>query len=364
MTQIVPHDFLVNARFATRPLSGVDRSAYEIVNALASIEEEASRSSSLRYALPRHGSQRLSAPINPVNCIEGHLPGHLWEQLELSSARPRDVLISLCNTGPVFRHRQAVLIHDAQVYLSPESYSRPFRTWYKLMLPRLARSAGVVATVSAYSRDQLEKFGVIPKGKAHILHNGCDHIDRIQADPATMEKFSLTSHNYILAIGSLAPHKNLALLMEAAAARPESAPELVIAGGGNPKVFSDAGLSPPKGVRLLGRVTDEELKALYENALFLTFPSRTEGFGLPPLEAMRCGCPVIASTGGAIPEVCQDAALPVDPQDREGWTRAMTDLTASATERERLSRTGREHSRQFTWENTARKLMHAVSAEF
>jgi glycosyltransferase involved in cell wall biosynthesis len=136
---------------------------------------------------------------------------------------------------------------------------------------------------------------------------------------------------------------------------------LVIAGGGNPGVFGDAGIAPTEDVRLLGRVSDQELRALYENAMALIFPSITEGFGLPPVEAMFCGCPVIASAGGAVPEVCDGAALSVDPMDMEGWSTAMTRLTDDPDLRISLKRAGTQRSKAFTWRRAAETLLQHLA---
>ena len=263
--------------------------------------------------------------------MRGRLSGQAWEQLELPFVDKDAWLFNPCNVGPVLRRRQILMIHDAQIFSVPQSYSRAFRAWYRRILPRIARRAEIVITVSEYSKTQLEHFGVVPPGKAHVIHNGVDHISRIRADQNTLSRNNLKKRGYFLFIGNLALHKNLAMLVDAATARPAGGPELVIAGGGNSKIFSEAKISPGNGVRVLGRVSDSQLKALYENALALTFPSLTEGFGLPPLEAMICGCPVIATNAGATPEVCGDAAIYVDPNNTEQWTAVMIQLANDDT---------------------------------
>ena len=265
----------INARFATRPLSGVDRVAEELTRALYALSDQVEIS-----ALAPKAAALTDLPV-PIK--HGRLAGQAWEQLELPLATRDRCLLSLCNTGPLTVRDQVVLVHDAQPWLQPQAYSPAFRTWYHLMLPLLARRARVVVTISEYSRTELERFGIVPKGKARVIHNGADHILRITPDPDTLTRHGLTAGDYLLALGNLSPHKNLALLMRAAAARPPGEPPLVIAGGGNPRVFADAGLAPPPGVRLLGRVSDAELRALYAHATAFVFPSLTEGFGLPPL---------------------------------------------------------------------------------
>ena len=151
------------------------------------------------------------------------------------------------------------------------------------------------------------------------------------------------------------------MLVDASTARPPGEPELVIAGGGNSKIFSEAKISPGHGVRALGRVSDSQLKSLYENALALTFPSLTEGFGLPPLEAMLCGCPVIATNAGATPEVCGNAAIYVDPKNAEQWTAVMIQLANDDTMRNALREKGFIQAKLYTWRRSAMQLLTIVA---
>lgn len=346
----------LNARFATRPLSGVDRVAQELTRALVELGDAVE----IRAFAPKAA---VFAEL-PVPIVHGRLGGQAWEQLELPIARGGELLFSPCNTGPLAVRDQLVLIHDAQPWLQPEAYSPAFRAWYRLLLPQLARRARCVLTISEYSRQQLEKFGIVPPGKAQVVLNGADHILRIAPDSDTLARHGLTSGDYLLALGNLSPHKNLALLMRAAVARPAGQPPLVIAGGGNSRVFADAGLAPPPGVRLLGRVSDGELRALYAHATGFVFPSLTEGFGLPPLEAMLCGCPTVVSQAGAIPEVCGEASLYVDPLDEAGWTRAMVQIAGwDDNTRQAAIEAGRRRAATFTWARAARRVVDLLAAE-
>ena len=346
-------DFAVNARFLTRPASGVDRVAIELITALAA------RLDVGRLTLLHPGCDSLHCGW--IDDLPGHIrakivvqplgrwQGHLWEQLELSCALPGQILLSLCSTGPVLRRKQAVMIHDAQVWDVPQSYSRAFRLVYRMLLPLLARRARHVLTVSRFSAGRLADLGIAPKAKLRVVLNGADHILRMAPDTAALARHGLAAGRYILAIGSLAPHKNLALLVRAAAARGPDAPEMIVAGGMNSKVFADAGLREVRGVRFIGRVSDAELRALYEGALALAFPSLTEGFGLPPLEAMLCGCPVIATVAGAVPEICGEAALFVDPTDEAGWTAALERMAADEVLRRDLIVKGKLRAQAMTW---------------
>lgn len=344
---------LLNGRFLTRPPTGVDRVAAELVTAFLARSD----APPLACLVPRHGPQagrgHPDALLARARLSGSALSGQLWEQLALPREAAGQTLLSLCNMGPLALRRQAVMIHDAQAFTQPQAYSRAFRSWYQAMQPRLARRAQLVLTVSEFSAAELEQLGVVPRGKARVVPNGADHILRVQPDPQVLAQFGLEEQGYFLAIGSLAAHKNLKMLIGAAGARPRGAPPLVIAGGGNARVFGAAGLEESGSVRLLGRISDAQLRGLYENALALAFPSLTEGFGLPPAEAMMCGCPVIASARAAVPEVCGSAARYADPEDPGAWVDAMQQIAAAGAERQERAAAGRCRSAAFTWAKAA-----------
>ncbi|WP_417585468.1 glycosyltransferase family 4 protein [Pelagibacterium sp.] len=354
-------DLILNARFLTRPQTGVDRVAQELTAAL--IEDRPGLR--IRALCPREGvvhqEDRPTALMQHVQRSASSLKGQLWEQVHLAGAHKNDWLLSLCNMGPVWRKRQIVMIHDAQVFRQPDSYSRAFRGWYQLLQPLLGRRAAMVLTVSEHSKHELEQFGVVPSGKTRVVPNGADHILRIGLDGTALARWGLERGRYFLALGSLAPHKNLAMLVAAAKAREDQSIPLVIAGGGNATVFSSNGIVSGEGIRVLGRVSEAELRTLYEYATALAFPSLTEGFGLPPAEAMFCGCPVISSTGGAIPEVCGSATLALGPYDQAGWTRAMEELAENSGLRHSLSERGRAQAAKFTWRAAAKRLASHLS---
>lgn len=348
--------YLLNARFLMRPLTGVDRVATELIAATLD-QGIPSRFKDICAVRPKG---EIVNPIDrPKNLLDltvettSPLKGHAWEQLALAGVQPNSWLISLCNIGPVLRKKQVVMMHDAQAFRQPLAYSRGFRTLYHQLQPRLGHRAHTVLTVSNHSKRELEHFNVIPKGKAIVIHNGADHVLRLSPDLGILKRSGIEESGYFLAIGSLAHHKNLKMLIDAANARRDQSRPLVIAGGGNATVFGENGLKSSANVKMLGRVTDEELRALYENAYALVFPSLTEGFGLPPAEAMTLGCPVISSNGGAIPEVTEGASISLDPTDIDSWTRAMDSLSANESHRAELAEMGKGRAKRFTWARAA-----------
>ena len=358
-------NLLLNARFLSRAPTGVDRVATELASALLQIDLPkgfGGLSATRPLGDISAPSERPAELLGIVEPSSSQLKGQLWEQLHLARYRPNDWLLSLCNMGPIFRQRQVALIHDAQVFRQPDSYSRAFRAWYHVAQPTLGHRAASVLTVSEHSKAEIEAFKIAQVGKVKVVHNGADHILRVKPDADTLQRHGLSAKGYFLTIGSLAPHKNLARLVQAAGMRQDRSIPLVIAGGGNSAVFSSHGLKPSADVRMLGRVSDGELRVLYEQAYALVFPSITEGFGLPPAEAMFCGCPVIATTGGAVPEVCGDAGLAVDPFDVQGWADAMDRLSKDTDLRNRLIARGHERIAPFTWRAAAASLVSHLAA--
>lgn len=355
---------VLNGRFLGRPITGVDRVATEIARAIGHILVTTGQTGNYEVVVPPGTPlerAQLGEDASACRTI-GSRSGHGWEQTTLARYRRDAWLLNLCNTGPMFRRRQAVMIHDAQFIEIPDSYSWSFRTWYRILLRTLARRSLIVYTNSVASRDALERHGVVPLGKARILPLGVDHLDRFTADDTVLSRHRLRPGGYVLAIGSLARHKNLPMLVKAFLAANLDDIRLVVAGGGNSGIFRDAGLPIAANVDYLGRVSDGELKALYANAMTFACPSITEGFGLPPLEAMRSGCPVIATTGGAVPEVCGDAALYADPTDPVAWRAALVRIAGDGALRAGMADRSRARAADFTWAKAASQILTDVTS--
>ncbi|MBV9510642.1 MAG: glycosyltransferase family 4 protein [Caulobacteraceae bacterium] len=290
----------------------------------------------------------------------GVLTSQAWEQLELPWIARGGVLVNLCNLAPLSHRRSVTLIHDAQVFLSPQSYSRAFRAWYRFALPRIGAGAAHVVTVSNYSRERLIEFGVAPAEKISVVHNGVDHFRTVAAKGDVVARLALTPHRYVVAAAGVQKHKNLGVLFEAFKSPGLADLTLVVVGGDDAAAFNAAGYTPGPGVVFAGRMSDGELKALYEQAACLAFPSTTEGFGLPPLEAMSLGCPVVAAPCGALPEVCGDAVLYANPYDPAAWVQAIRLAADDGEARTRLVRIGPSRAGCYRWEDSARRLLDIV----
>jgi glycosyltransferase involved in cell wall biosynthesis len=156
-------------------------------------------------------------------------------------------------------------------------------------------------------------------------------------------------------------HKNLTVLLEAKTHRALKGVPLVLAGAAEARTFAEAGLQPPDGVVFTGPVTDEQLSGLMRKATVFAFPSLTEGFGLPPLEAMYLGCPVAVSPAGALPEVCGDAALYIEASDPEAWAIGLASLIDDPGARTTLVAKGLGQAEKFTWSKSCARLREIVA---
>ncbi|GBR08204.1 glycosyltransferase family 4 protein [Acetobacter oeni] len=344
---------VINGRFTVQSLSGVQRFAGEITRALARIWPEGAPSPRL-LAPPG----RLTESDGFGFAVEqaGRLKGQLWEQIDLPRLAGKRVLLNLGNTAPLFVRRQFVVLHDAAVFAQPQGYSWKFRLWYKILQMVLCRTGARFVTVSRFSQREIARHLGISADRISVIPEGGEHIRQTPADTSILDQHHLTGQRFVLAVGNLAPHKNLRALSTLARALDERGIPLVISGGANPSVFGAAAVLPHPAL-YVGRVTDGQLHALYQAASCFVFPSLYEGFGLPALEAMACGCPVVASSIPALQEVCGDAACYADPADENdimaGVQRVLDEPGLSAQLREQ----GFARAALYTWDRAARALL-------
>jgi glycosyltransferase involved in cell wall biosynthesis len=343
----------VNGRFLAQPLSGVQRFATEITTGLLQL------AGSRVTVLAPPGAEQAAIPAQ----IIGKRSGQAWEQFELPSHAMDGVLINLGNTGPLRQRRQVVIIHDAAVHATPEGYDWKFRLWYKFMQGRLLARGALAVTVSEFSRRELSKWLGVAADEIGVISEGADHMLAIDAEPAILR--TLPPGRFVLAVGNLAAHKNLRALSELALHLRERDVSLVITGGLAAGAFRpNATNALPQPACYVGRVSDGALKALYQAASCLVFPSIYEGFGLPAVEAMACGCPVAASDIPALREVCGDAALFFDSLAPRDIAQQVCRIVDDASLLEQLRTAGSAHVRNMTWARAAAQLAEIVDAYY
>jgi glycosyltransferase involved in cell wall biosynthesis len=354
-------NIVINGKFLSAKMTGVHRTAFGLVDQLICHQAEvtdlfgrpasiaAPHTVALADHLPRMAIDRKSV-----------LTGQLWEQLELPVKARGKLLLNFCNLAPVFSPTSITMIHDTQVFTSPTSYTPAFGHFYRTVQPMIGARAVRILTVSRFSAEQLVRWKVASADRIRVIHNGVDHAVQTAGDPAILDKLGLGTARYVLALSSVQAHKNLKVLLEAFASERLAGLRLVLFGAeGRPAAIA-AGLTVPPNVVFAGRVSDGELRALTENALCYAMPSRTEGFGLPPLEAMLSGCPAVVSTGGALPEVCGDAALYADTDRPAEWIGAIRAVADDAELRARHAALGRLQAAHFTWARAGESLMDVL----
>ena len=332
-------EIVINGRFEGRRLTGVERYASEVLRCL--------------------GQQaKIVKPERPMSGLRGHL----WEQFLLPRAlNPHQFLWSPANTGPLAVSRQAVTIHDLSVLDHPEWFAPSFRLWYLFLLPRLARTARIVLTVSEHSRRSIiRRFG-LPEESVIAIPDGVNLQHFHPCDPSPVRAKYELAGQYVLFVGSIDPRKNLERLLQAWIRLADLKDiELVIVGSPG-RIFRPVSMGgPTRRTRFLGYVPDEDLPGLYSGATFFIMPSLFEGFGLTVLEAMACGAPVITSYAGALPEVAGDAAVQVDPTSVEGMAEAMRTLLMDEGLRYRLGKKGMARAGLFSWEGSAQRIWEVL----
>lgn len=352
---------LINGRYLTQPVSGIQRFAHETVRALDSLLTFTTSQRDVCPVILVAPRGVLHRPeLKTISLVEcGRLHGHLWEQVTLPRLARRSVLLSLCQVGPLLTRRQIVVMHDASVFAMPMAFSPAFRRWYQFVLPVLARRVTKVLTVSEFSQKELNRYRIMREQAAPTVPESGEHILRVQSDATLLERHGLRRGTYAFVVSNLSPNKNFSLVAEAMKLIPSGPWRFVVAGRVDRRVaFGTAKI--PSCVTYVGAVTDGQLRALYENAGCFLYPSLYEGFGLPPLEAMTCGCPVIVARTASFPEVLGDAVLYCDPQSPDSLAAQIVRVMTDHDLREELRARGFVHAARYTWARCAQEIWKHV----
>jgi glycosyltransferase involved in cell wall biosynthesis len=367
---------VIDARYIARRQSGVGAYTQRLIGGLAAIDPVnrytcvvAAEGPGLPVRLPNFAAwpTRVS--------FEDHLRGDLW-LLGYLPLRLRACGTDVYHGPAVFLphvklgYRTVVTIHDLVSFLFPETVPRKYSLYMRLMTRLAARSADRVIAVSHATKQDLERILHVPPEKVVVIHEAVGPEFSVPvADAtvaATVARYGLR-RPYVLFVGNLEPRKNLARLIEAFAVlrrRPPGAeprPQLVLVGarawlhGGIFRAVQTHGLADD--VVFTGYVPLEDLPRLYAGAACFAFPSLYEGFGLPVLEAMAAGAPVVAARAGSIPEIAEDAAILVDARAPGELAAAIETVLGDAALRARLIERGRVRAATFSWERMARQTL-------
>jgi glycosyltransferase involved in cell wall biosynthesis len=299
------------------------------------------------------------------------LPFFLWQQTIALRRLKADWYLANFFLPPLLPCKGAVLVYDLSFKAHPEYFPRTV-AWYMNWLTGLAiRQAHRILTISEFSRQELFHFHSLDREKVTNLLGGVEPEFHPLVDESEMvvEQVILSRYGiegpYIFALGNIHPRKNLSRLLDAylslKAKRP-SMPTMVWGGLQHWESEELVERARSAGVTLPGFIAQEDLPTFYRQAEMLVYPSLYEGFGLPPVEAMACGTPVITSNTTSLPEVVGEAALTVAPTDTEEIAAAMAQLLDDASLRKYLQQAGVEQAKKFTWERTAQRLLTSLES--
>ncbi len=347
-------NIFVNSVFLANKMVGVTRFAIEISKELKIIDPN------IKFiAPPKILHQEVANELNVIPF--GKSKGYLWEQTMLPlflKNRKNYTLLNLQNTAPLFCENQIVTLCDIKYVRYPQCCSFVSRTTLRTIVPRVLKSCKHIITISEFSKKEICDFYQINPDKISVIY--CDSF--IKFNKENVEK-KIENEKYILTVSTLNYHKNLGVLIDAFNQMEDTNIFLYIVGELTNSSYSSllhAKIKQNKKIKLLARIDDNELIKLYQSAFAFVYPSFYEGFGIPPLEAQACGCPVIASDQASLPEVLQDSALYFDPYNTNDIKEKILFLLKNELEGKKLILKGNNNIERFSWKKSAEKLYEII----
>lgn len=348
--------YVINGRFLSQKISGVQRFAIEITHCLIKLNPE------IVVLCPPNIN--LNSDLTKIWNIKiiGANTGHKWEQWDLPlflHQNNKPLLLNLCNTAPLFYNRNLVTVHDVCFAKHKEWYSTTFKLFYNFLIPKILKKSIAVFTVSKFSKSEIRSYFDIPSSKIFVIPN------------AVSSQFSLKSNNHeallkekiILSVASIDPRKNQSTLVKAFVQLKKEDWKLYLVGAKH-QAFSSQNEAANSSTNILwtGYLDDHELISLYHKASIFVYPSLYEGFGIPPLEAMTAGCPIIVSDIPALRETCKEAALYFDPLSVTQLTNQLTMLIESEDLQLELVSLGLDRAKKYNWEKSAKEILKLIES--
>lgn len=344
----------VNGKFLAHRVTGVHRYAIEIVKKLIDFGED------VEILVPPQMIRASNPfPETLIREVDGHKSRLLWEHLSLPKYLKKQqnyVLLSLCNIGTLYDKNQILCIHDMSYAVNPSWFTKSFAQYYKIMIPRLAKRAKRLITVSEFSKKQITEQLGIGRDEVSVVYNA--PADKFNA--ASTSKISYVKDDFFLFVGSIDPRKNINLIIDFFS-KPANANHKLVIVGAKIKSFNEVNFTIPTNVTVLDKCDDNDLADLYRRAKAMINPSFYEGFGIPVVEAMASGCPLILSDLEVYREIAENGAFYFDPYSLASLEAAVKAfLQAEENQVHALIDQNMERSRKFSWEKSSKTLLNVI----
>lgn len=347
---------VVNARFLTQNITGVQRYAIELCRQLKKIYGD-----KIMFVCPHNVvNHDVFQEFGAV--VIGHHTGHLWEQWDLPIYLKKNgnpLLVNLSNTAPISYSNKVTTIHDITYIRYPETFSKTFLALYRCIIPLVIKTSKHIFTVSDFSKKEISSFYHCNPNKISVVYNAVSEDFQRSVDD------QLSKKKYFMAVSSVKENKNFIYILDAFQkfSNDNKNIELYIIGDLKSKSFQtlniDKYLKNPQ-IKTLGRVSDEELIKYYSNALAFLFPSLYEGFGIPPLEAQVCGCPAICADASCLPEIFGNSVLYCNPYVVDSLVNAMNKIAYNKDLRIKMVNDGMKNVDRYSWQDSALKFADKI----
>jgi glycosyltransferase involved in cell wall biosynthesis len=347
---------IINGRFLCNSMNGIGRFSLEICKQLKRL------GLNFKIVIPEWLNYDNEHGFEIVKY--GNFKSHFWEQIDLLrflKLKKSPFLLNLSGLGPIFYKKQIVTIHDLSFYENSKWFSKAYTLFYSYFTPITAKNAIKILTVSYFSKNEIIKYLDVDKRKIEVIYNAVsanidDNFNECTAN--SVIKYDLNC-KYILAVSSIDPRKNLQLLIDAFLELNLDNYKLVLVGKTS-NHFNVKLKANSRNIIFTGLVSDIDLSMLYKSCEFFVYPSLYEGFGIPPLEAMKNHCAVILSDIPSLREICNDAALYINPNDINDLKNGMLKVIKDPTLKEDLKIKGFSRSNYFKWETSGEKVYNII----
>lgn len=336
---------IINARFLSQSITGVQRFALELCNRLP----ENLAGQQIVFVcpkLPKINKEKINFKVFEI----GKFKGNLWEQVDLPYYLKKNgnpLLINLVGIGPVFYKNKIIALYDLAFRHHPEWFSSSFAKVYNFLIPITLHNSKHIITDSKYVKMDIHRSYNVKLTKIEVIYAAADN---------KFKNLNLAREKKILTVSSIEPRKNLPRIISAFKLLDTDYKLIIV--GKKSSAFASLELSEEKisNIIFTGYLSDDELIQLYNKAEVFIYASLFEGFGLPPLEAQACGCSCIVSNATCLPEIYKDSVLYCNPIDVKSISNAMKNLIINDDKRKRLQKDGFENTNRYSWDSSTEQL--------